>query len=218
MAYCSKCKVKIQTNHTLCPLCQNKIENNGEEVFPYVPTPIERYSTFFRILLISSILISALMVLLDFIIPTKHHFSIYVIAGLLCLFILLKISLTKRENLPRSILWQVIAISILVCLWDYFTGWRGWSITYVVPIVCIVGSIDMSILAKVMKLYIDEQFIYFLDIFLLGLVPTIFLLTDIVYTDIPSLICIFLNVIAFFLILILRWDMVIQEVKRRFHI
>lgn len=218
MAYCSKCKVHIESNHKLCPLCQNKLEGTGEEVYPFVPTPMKRYSTFFKILLICSVLISLLMIFLDIIIPTKHHFSIYVIAGLLCLFIFLKISLTRRENLPRSILFQVISLGIIVTLWDYFTGFRGWSITYVIPIVCIVGSIDMLILAKVMKLYIDEQLIYFLDIFLLGLVPTIFLITNIVDTNIPSLICIFLNTVAFFLVLILRWDMVIEEIKRRFHI
>lgn len=215
---CKKCNVEILSNHTYCPLCQNPIKGIGKEIFPYVPTIQKRYHLFFKILLLCSISISLLSIFLDIIIPTKIHFSIYIVAGLLCLNIILKISLTKRENIPRSILRQVVVISILTWLWDYFTGWHGFSISYVIPILCMVGSLDMIILAKVMKLYMDEQLIYFIDIVILGLVPSIFLLLNLVNPRLPSLICIFLNILAFFIILIFRWDKVIEELKRRLHI
>lgn len=31
MQYCSKCKVSIETPHKRCPLCQGKLEGEGEE-------------------------------------------------------------------------------------------------------------------------------------------------------------------------------------------
>ncbi|MEI3508557.1 MAG: DUF6320 domain-containing protein [Bacilli bacterium] len=125
--------------------------------------------------------------------------------------------MNRHRNVPKTILWQVVVISILSLLWDYFTGRHGWSITYVIPIICLVGSIDMAIIVKVMKIYITEYIFYFLLTIILGLIPVIFCLTGIVNVYYPSVICFFLNLIALMTMFVFAGDLVIEELKRRLH-
>jgi len=49
-------------------------------------------------------------------------------------------------------MWQVIIVSGLVVFWDWKIGWRGWSLDYAVPILCVAALLVMYITAKVMRL------------------------------------------------------------------
>lgn len=216
MGICKKCNVRVSGSNS-CPLCQSPIVKEGEEVFPYIEDIYSRYKLFFKILLLIAFISSLICVFIDTIIKPVH-FCIYVIAGWLCLLIILKIALSKRYNIPKSVIYQTVVISILLFLWDYFTGFLGWSISYAIPIICIVGSLDILITALIMHKYIDENLIYLICSALIGLVPNIFLYTNIVSPRLPSLICVFLNVLSFGIILVLKWEVLKEEFIRRFHI
>lgn len=219
MKLCKKCNVSIKTTEEICPLCQNKITGKDEaDTYPYIPTIYKKYFTFFRVLLLISVVVSLITIAFDILIKTKYHFSLFVIAFFACLLVILKIALKKRNNVYKFTLWQIINLSILAILWDYFTGWHVWSITYLIPILCIMGSINISILSIVMHDYFDEELFYFICIALIGLVPFIFVITNIVTNTIPSIICIFLNLICFFGLLIFKWKDVKEELIKRMHI
>ena len=218
MKYCDKCKVSIVGKHDKCPLCQGLVAGEvTDNVFPYVPTIYKKYSLFFRLLIFISLVISSICILIDVMVPTGVNFSIFVVAGFACLILILRVAINRHRNVPKTILWQVVVISILSLLWDYFTGRHGWSITYVIPIICLVGSIDMAIIVNVMKIYITEYIFYFLLTIILGLIPVIFCLTGIVNVYYPSVICFFLNLIALMTMFVFAGDLVIEELKRRLH-
>ena len=218
MKYCSKCKVSIVSSNDKCPLCQGLIESGkADDVFPYVPTIYKKYHLFFRLLIFISLVISAICIFINVLFPTDIYWSIFVLAGFACLILLLRISLDKHHNIPKTILWQVVAISILSLLWDYFTGWRGWSVAFVIPIICVVGSIDLVIIVKVMKMYITDYLFYFLLTILLGIIPLAFWLTGLVTVYYPSVICAFLNICALIAMFVFEGGAVIDELKRRFH-
>lgn len=218
MKRCDKCKIDTDYSENICPLCQNVIEGKSDSVFPFIPDPYKENKLFFKILILSCLLISIVAIFLDIIIPTNIHFSIFVICGILCLLLVLKIGLAKRYNISKTILWQVIIISFLCFLWDYFTGFYKWSITYVIPILCAIGSLNLVFLLKIFKVYIEDYLIYFIIVALLGFVPIIFLVLDLVTTDIPSLICIFISSVLFVLMIIFKRNDVIDELRRRLHI
>ncbi len=218
MKYCNKCHIKVQSSNDNCPLCQGIIlDGPSDDVFPFVPTVYKKYSFFFRLLVFISLSISAICVLINILLPTEVYWSVFVLAGFACLLILLRITIDKHKNIPRTILWQVVTISILSLLWDYFTGWRGWSITYIIPTICMVGSINAAIIVKVMKMYITDYLFYFLLTIFLGFIPAIFWFTGIVQVCYPSIICIFLNLLALIAMFIFSFDSVIEELKRRLH-
>jgi len=66
-------------------------------------------------------------------------------------------------------------------------GWRGWSLDYAVPILCVAALLVMYITAKVMRLSARDYISYFLLGGLFGIVPVLFILFDIVKVDYPSL-------------------------------
>ena len=85
MKQCKKCHVKVRTDEDVCPLCQNKLVGSKiENIFPYVPTIKKRFSLFFKILLLVSIIISLICVAIDYAL-NKYHFSLLVVFGFVLL-------------------------------------------------------------------------------------------------------------------------------------
>lgn len=219
MKFCNKCKVSLNDNNDKCILCSSQVDGgNTDSVFPYVPTIYKEYGMFFKLLILISIICCSGCIFLDFLFPTNTNWSLFVVLGFICLFILLKIALFKRYNLPKRIVFQVVIISLLSIIWDYCTGWNRWSITFVVPIICSVASIDMVIIAKVLRLYIEDYLIYFILIALFGLVSILFIVFNWVSNVYPSYICIFLNLISFTMLIVLNFESVVRELNRRLHI
>ena len=217
MRICKKCNLKIRTNLDICPLCQNKLIGKKEEnVFPFIPNIYIKYSIFFKILIFISFVISSICITIDLMID-KYHFSIFVLLGFICLFIILKTAFNNKDNLFKSILWQLIILSILSIIWDYLTGFHCWSITYVIPILCIICSINLAILSIVLKGYLEEEIFYFICIALIGIIPLIFIIMGI-SNQLPSIISILLNLICFVSLIIFRFKDVKEELKRRMHI
>lgn len=214
---CKKCHINVITNEKLCPLCQNKLVGNKDDnVFPYIPTNKKRYSLFFKILLLVSVIVSLICIAIDLML-NKYHFSILVVFSFVCLFVILKTTLTKRDSIYKTILWELIIFALIILGWDYFTGWNSWSITYAVPILCMVGSVSVAILSIILHNFLDEELFYFICIALLGIIPLFFVFTNIVTTKIPSLVCSFLNIICFFGLLIFKYKEVNEELRRRMH-
>ena len=217
MRICKKCNLRIKTDSDICPLCQNKLIGKKEEnVFPLIPNIYKKYFTFFKILLFISFIISLLCITVDLMI-NKYHFSLFVILGFICLFIILKTAFNNKESIFKSILSQLIILSCLSILWDYFTGFHHWSITYVIPILCIICSINLAILSIVLKDYLEQEIFYFICTILIGIIPLLFIVIDIP-NKIPSVISVLFNLICFITLLIFKFKDVKEELKRRMHI
>lgn len=101
----------------------------------------------------------------------------------------LAIGFFKRHNLLKNGIWQLIILSSASVLWDWFTGWHGWSVDYVLPILCVTILISLRIIVIVQKIPIQESIIYYILAGILGLVPFILLMAGLVHVPIPSVIC-----------------------------
>ncbi|MDD2391874.1 MAG: DUF6320 domain-containing protein [Bacilli bacterium] len=219
MKYCDKCNVSIKSDNQKCPLCQEKlIEEDSYEVFPKVKTIYQTYETFLNWLIFGTILISIISFFINILVSTKVMWSFFVIFGTVCLLFVLGNAIKLRYNIPKNISRQIIIISLLSFLWDYFTGYRGWSINYVIPIVCAIGSVNLTILSVIMKRYIEEYLFYYFLITLFGLVPFIFLVTNLANVFYPSFICVILNLLLLMFIFFIKSKEILSELKRVFHI
>ncbi|MBC8571159.1 DUF6320 domain-containing protein [Zongyangia hominis] len=221
MKYCDKCKLQVEGVQTHCPLCQNQLRDLGSEnvpVFPAVPTLFRQNSLFFQLLIFGSIVAVVISVTVNLLIPHSGYWSLFVAAGILCFWVSFAIALHKRSNISKNILYQVVIISILAILWDLGTGWHGWSLDYVFPIVCVAAMIAMAAIARVMHLPIVDQMIYFvLDAFF-GILPVIFVWTGLVGVPYPSIICAAGSVISLAALLIFEGHNMLTELKRRLHL
>lgn len=221
MKYCEKCKVNITGKRTICPLCHQALtgdDNGQKEVFPYIPSIFKQHSLMFRWALFFSVISAVICVTINLAIPKGGMWSLFVVGGIICLWISLTITICKRKNLIKTILYQVVTLSILSILWDHLTSWRGWSLDFVVPIICVSAMIAMGIITKVMKLEIQDYIIYLVIDSLFGIIPIIFLLLNMINIIIPTLICIGLSIISLSALLIFEGQNMKLELKKRLHL
>jgi len=219
--YCENCNVTVKGSNLVCPLCGGILQGQGnqeEEAFPHVPTIYQEFHIFIRILIMISFSMVVISFAINAILTKESRWSFFVAAGILCMWISLIFIIRKRNNIPKTIVWQVVLISILSVLWDYSIGWRGWSIDYVIPTICVVAMIVMAIAAKILKIGVRNLIIYLLVDGIFGFVPIIFLLFGWLSVGYPSVICVTVSAINLLALIIFEGENMKSELDKRMHI
>lgn len=222
--YCDKCKITVRGSMDICPLCQYKLTKSGNEdetgirIYPLVRTVYKQYENFFKFLIFFtvSLIIAALAV--NVILLETGFWSFFILLGAGCFWVMLYIAIHRRFNIPNNIATQTVLISVLSVLWDFVTGWHGWSVVYVIPITCVMAMITMAIVGKVLRLPITDYMACMMVDALFGIVPVIFYFTGILYITVPSVICISVSIISFFALLIFEGKKMFAEIEKRFHV
>ncbi len=206
-------------NRKNCPLCQEllKGDKHDDEVFPKISFVYREHGLFFKIMLLISIIIASVSVAVNILLPQAGAWSLFILGGLGSVWVSMISAINKRNNIPKNIVYQVMIISIIAILWDLMTGWKGWSITYVIPFVCFFAMVSMAIISKVRKLYVEDYILYIIIDGLFGLVQIIFIFTGGLAALYPSLICIVTSIISLSTILIFEEKKLRAEIKRRLH-
>lgn len=220
MQYCEHCKVHIRGNRKYCPLCRNTLSGAGseeEEIFPQVPVTYQ-YNLMIRVMLFISIGIVVVSLAVNAMFPVKVNWPMFILAGILCIWISLAMVIRKRYNIPKSIIWQVAVISVLAVVWDWRTGWRGWSLDYVIPIVCVVAMIVMYITAKIMRLGVRDFIFYILLDSIFGIIPALFFLLNLLHIKYPSVISISISVLSLVAVILFEGENIREELKKRMHL
>lgn len=110
-------------------------------------------------------------------------------AGCACAWLVVMVAYYKRRNILKNEMWQLLLISVIAILWDRFTGWKCWSVDFVIPFGILAVQFSVPVIAKIIVwkgknicfiLYRPE---------LPGLIPMILVWTGIVQFAVPSVIC-----------------------------
>lgn len=221
MLYCEKCNVKIEGYRTECPLCQNILNQSddcSEEIFPIVLTTFHAHKLYFKLLIFASIIgvVGALGV--NILLPQTGFWSLLVLLGVGYIWIAVAVAIRKKNNIVKNIFYQGTMILLAAILFDIFFGLDGISIDYILPCLCVGMMASITILAKVMKLPIGQFFTYLIIICLFGIVPSIFILTNIVKVLYPSVICVGCSIISLSALFLFEGSNIMVELKRRFHL
>lgn len=221
MKYCRHCKVYIREDRDRCSLCQNVLEEESdgecEEVFPDI-APFYESRLALKIMIFLSIVAIVVSFVIDMIFPSDINWPILFMFAVISIWGGLVIIIQKRYHIPKKILWQVIVISILAVFWDYQTGWRGWSLDYIIPIACVSAMIIMYITAKIMNLSMRNYITYALLDGIFGIVPVLFIIFDLVEVVYPSIISIGFSIISLSAIFIFQGKEIKTEMDKRMHI
>lgn len=221
MLFCSHCKVNIKGEHTVCPLCSGILDGTGdskEDVFPYIPTIYQEFNLLIRIMILISIVVVVASFAVNMIFTKESRWSFLVAAGVLCMWISLFFIIRKKNNIAKTILWQVGIISILSVIWDKSMGFIGWSIDYVIPAVCVLAMIVMAIGAKILKIGVRDLIIYLFMEALFGFIPVIFLIFGWLNVIFPSVICVAASIISLSALILFEGENMKNELKKRMHI
>ena len=221
MLFCNKCNVSIRTNHSHCPLCQGELTGTSDEkdpIFPEIPETSYPGMPFFRWFSFACVVVAIAAVSLNFMISTAYWWSLFVVGGMLCMWVALAVGIVKRHNLLKNAIWQLIVISAAVLLWDVWTGWAGWSMEYVIPAVCILTIASMLTISTVQHLPVQEYMSYWLMAGVFGLLPLIPLLLQKLTVRYPSVICIGTSLVFLAYVAIFRHKEMAAELRKKFHL
>lgn len=221
MKYCTKCRVDVTGNCENCPLCQRKLSGvvgESHSAFPYIPTIKRQFGMLFKLIIFIGVACGVLCLTINLSIPQTGWWSLAVLSGIGCFFVSLSFAINKWSNPTKNTIYQVIIVSAISVVWDYFTGFRGWSLDFVIPIISVSAMVTMTIISRVTKAQIDDYILYWIIAILIGNVPIIFLFTGLIDVLFPSLICITISLILLAALVIFEGKRLLAEFKRRFHV
>ena len=138
-------------------------------------------------------------------------------AGCICAWLIVYVAYMKRRSILKNEMWQLVIVTVAGVLWDMFTGWRGWSVDYLLPLAALAVICSMWVITAAQRLEVAEYMIYLLEAGAFGgVIPVILLAAGVVTVLYPSLICICVNFLMLvWLFLFKRKDMV-REMQKKF--
>ena len=225
MRYCQACKVHLPDDAAHCPLCQGPVSPAPQpgapahsSAFPAVPMVYKKYNLFYRLLVFCTVAAVVVCFGINYLLPQSGLWSLFVAGGAGCLWISLADAVHRRRNPPRGILNQVILLGLLALVWDLCTGWRGWSITFVIPFICLLAMAAMAVVAKVIRLPISDYLIYLCVCGGFGILPILSLALGWVSVRWPSLLCAGGSVLSLTALAVFEGEKMLSELRRRLHL
>ena len=218
MKYCPKCKVSVAGRPTRCPLCQGPLTGEGTPS-PFPPAQPQRTRQFvLRLIIFLSVAAALICVLVNMLLPRTGAWSLFVLAGIGCLWLSLAVAIRKRRSLLKNITWQCMLFNALAIMWDVFTGWHRWSVNFVVPCIFLVTMLLTPLLARLLRMPTSAFLVYFGLVFTFGLIPLAFLLTGLVTVPLPSALSVGFSGLSLVALIVFGGRTMLEELHRRFHL
>ena len=174
---------------------------------------VYKFFTFFCLIAI------VFMINLDFSYHPSVRWTLFSAGGIASMWLASTIGFFKRYNLLKNAMWQLVIMTNVSILWDWLTGWRGWSLDFVVPIVSMAILLFMTVVAAVQKCPAKEYLSYLVLASLYGLaLPLIFLLCGVLHLQLPSLVGIAVCFLFLAGILLFKWKEFKEEMDKKFHV
>lgn len=155
----------------------------------------------------------------DIIISPGVHWSVFVAAGCVTMWLTMAVGYVKRFNLLKNAAWQLLIMSGICVLWDLGTGWRGWSVNIGIPDICLLIQVVMLIISRIRSLSPREYMIYYVMAAVYSMIlPLILLLTGIIHYRTPSVICIGCSFLLLIGLILFKRKEFKEEMHKKFHV
>lgn len=219
MKKCFKCNVNINTNVDSCPLCKSPIKGNEKtyDVFPVIMNNYNNHTLLYKLLLLISATGILTCTFINYSISKQLTWSYFVIAAIGCFWATLLTAIRRRNFFLKLLFTELNIILIASILWDALTGWHNWSITFVLPFVCISYIASIFILRLFIRKLLKDYIFYSYINCLIGMIPLYFILTNKVSIVWPSIACVVLCSFLMIALIIFSKKQVTSELERRFH-
>lgn len=179
---------------------------------------IEKGKIIKKILLLVSVIISIVLVVINFCIDSTNKWSLLCIVGIIYVWFTTLYSLKRNVNIASHVMIQMICITALTLAIDYILGYEGWSITLAIPIIIMIGNVTLLILTIVSRKKYIKYAIYQIIIFILSMIPLILMKYSIQNYNFPTIISSSIAGATLCLTLILCGRDLYKDIIRRFHI
>lgn len=219
MKHCDKCNIDVRGEFEHCPLCQHTLTGTAEpNEYPHIQSIFKKYEKIIKLAILITSSISVISIAVNILMPQTGRWSLFVLFGVICVWITANICIKKRKVIAQNIAAEAVIISILCVIWDKFTGWNGWSVNYVIPIIFSWAMLGLFIASKILKIHIHDYLFSFVICIFFGIAPFVLCLTGITTVLIPSVICIALSVISFITLVLYDGRELLLTLSKKFHI
>ena len=221
MSRCQKCNVIILDHTDRCPLCKHVLEENGtttEDMYPNAIAVTKRFRILENLFLFLSILIECLLVFINYNADPQVPWSIVV--GLVFIYanIVLRLAIVGKSGyMFKTISLIILAVAMMLGI-DYVTGYRGWSLDFVVPSAILVVDLVIFLLILINRRNWQSYMMTEILTILLSLIPVILRLTGMIHFKYLVWIAFGTSAFLFLGTLILGDQRARTELKRRFHV
>lgn len=155
----------------------------------------------------------------DIIISPGVHWSVFVAAGCVTMWLTMAVGYVKRFNLLKNAAWQLLIMSGICVLWDLGTGWRGWSVNIGIPDICLLIQVVMLIISRIRSLSPREYMIYYVMATVYSMIlPLILLVTGVIHYKTPSVICIGCSFLLLIGLILFKRKEFKEEMHKKFHV
>lgn len=155
----------------------------------------------------------------DIIISPGVHWSVFVAAGCVTMWLTMAVGYVKRFNLLKNAAWQLLIMSGICVLWDLGTGWRGWSVNIGIPDICLLIQVVMLIISRIRSLSPREYMIYYVMAAVYSMIlPLILLVTGAIHYRTPSVICIGCSFLLLIGLILFKRKEFKEEMHKKFHV
>ncbi|MGN1267298.1 MAG: DUF6320 domain-containing protein, partial [Dorea sp.] len=193
--------------------------NHIEPDYPEDAKPNYEGRKFMKSFTYCCIVAAVLGAMINAIFMPDRHWTLLVSAGILTMWFELAVGYKKRHNLMKNAMWQLCVVPVGCILWDIFTGWRAWSVNFVMPCMTILVLIAMLIISRIQSHSAREYMIYYVMASVYGtVIPLILLLTNIITFTTPAILCIGFSFLFLVALILFKGREFREEIYKKLHI
>ena len=219
MKYCSKCQMKVQNQLNNCPLCGQSLESVEFEIERDYPEQfakkrrfsIRKFIIFLAMVIISFSFISGIFQ--DF----QWNWVLIITASTLYVTISAILGSRVKRNIGPNILTQVIGISALSIIVDYFLGYSGWSLDIIFPLDLMAGTTIITVMILLNPKRFTDLVIYQLMFGLMGIVILAMIYFQVIIFRQIAIIGSYYTIITCVGLFFFADRQMIHELKKKFH-
>lgn len=215
-----QCNIEVLDEAQHCPLCQSALEHtiDMEDMYPDIRVRTRKLVLFSRIYLFLAIVAEIAVVNVSLMLQWSS--IVYIICALVLFYGYMVIRYTilgKTGYVSKTVMLVAMSLALLVAV-DFFVGYNGWSVNYVLPSGILL--IDAGILVFIIVNRKNWQSYIMLEIFMVLCSGVMLLLYafEIVTSPVMSFVAFHASITLFLGTVILGGRRARVELKRRFHI
>lgn len=224
MEVCNACHIHVEGAEGFCPLCGTALEaaqppayTVPQNHYPNLSKISAGYNLVLRLFVFLSLLGCGLSVLVNVMIPTGFWWCLIVIAAVLYLWLTIPPLLRQGTNYAKRIVLQAIFTSALVVALDAITGYRGWSVTYVLPGLLSAGILAIGLMVMFNRTSWTQYVFYQFLMGLFGFIPLLLYFLGVAQNLVMVLLTAAFGLASLLVTLVFGDRSFKSDFKRRFH-
>lgn len=173
MSKCPNCNIEILDMAAHCPLCRSALETGAavEAMYPDLRVTTRKLALACRIYLFCAIALESLLIALNLMLGHKLLWCVLTGLGLLYVYLLLRYALLgQRGYQAKTFVLTLMAVLMAVAA-DFATGYRGWSVDYVLPMGIIFIDVSVFVLIFVNRRGWQSYIVWEIAMLLFSLIP-----------------------------------------------